>query len=68
MICWRVAFSKTGVLIAAEDDFLAVSLEAGLEIDQLLLSLSESIALCGDLGKIDTLLRRAIAIAEVPLR
>lgn len=44
-------------MIAAKDDLLAVSLEAGLEIDQLLLSLGEPIALCGDLGKINTLLR-----------
>ena len=54
-------------MIAAKDDLLAVSLEAGLEIDQLLLSLGEPIALCGDLGKINTLLRRAIAVAEIPL-
>lgn len=54
-------------MIAAENDFLAVSLEAGLEIDQLLLGPREPIALCGGLGKIDTLLRRAIAVAEVPL-
>lgn len=66
-ICWRVAFPKAGVLIAAENDFLAVSLEAGLEIDQFLLSPREPIALCGGLGKIDTLLRRAITVAEVPL-
>lgn len=54
-------------MIAAKDDFFTVSLEASLEIDQLLLGFCEPIALCSDLGKIDTLLRRSIAVAEVPL-
>lgn len=67
MICWGVAFLKTGVLIATEDDFLAVSFEAGLKIDQLLLGFCEPIALCGNLCKIHTFLRRAIAVGEVPL-